>query len=236
MSVQIQSLTKECDTIEKSIKESYIDENGLSDPIVDGIVNIEKYLNQEFKILWILKEPYDDVENGLPSGGGWHYCKDFVSANEFIKKIGRSRATWHPIIYVSYGILNNFALFENMGYIRNDESMADVVKDIAVINVKKLPGFTQTCDYGTIGSAYNRHKDILLRQIETYKPNIIIGGSTMQLFYNDLGISDIQKNYGSVNYAVKDMKLFITAYHPAQRTITRPSYVNDIVNCVKQWA
>lgn len=231
-----QMLSEECDKIEDFIWKSYIDESGLCDPIADGIVNIEKYLQAKFKILWILKEPYDDVENGSPSGGGWHYCKNFLFASEFVKRIGRSHSTWHPIIYVSYGILNNFMLFEEMDYISDDESMADVVKDIAVINVKKLPGYTHTHD-SIIRNAYNQHKDVLLKQIEVYNPNIIIGGSTLSLFYNDLEIGeDNQKKYGSIHYAIKSSQLFISAYHPGQTQIIRRTYVNDIINCAKQWA
>jgi hypothetical protein len=237
MTEQELTLDKKCKDIEKLIWENYIDENGLCEPIVDGIVNIDKYLQSKIKILWILKEPYDGVENGLPSGGGWHFCNDFLAVDNFYKRVGRSRSTWHPIIYVCYGILNSFLQYESMDWIRDDPSMAEVIRQIAVINVKKLPGFTRTYDNGVIWNAYSKYKDILIKQIDTYNPDIIIGGSTLQLFFNDLNIEqdELRKN-SSVYYAMNNLKLFIHAYHPAQTKVTRDIYINDIINTVKVWA
>lgn len=124
-----------------------------------------------------------------------------------------------------------------MDYIRNDPSIAEIIRDIAVINVKKLPGYTRTYDYGLIWNAYNKNKSILLKQIEAYKPDIVIGGSTMQLFYNDLGINKQNIfNFGSIDYSIVNLKIYIAAYHPAQTQITRDNYLNDIINAVKIWA
>ena len=40
-------------------------------PIYDGVVDAAGYLAARPKVLWILKEPYDDFdENGNPWGGG----------------------------------------------------------------------------------------------------------------------------------------------------------------------
>lgn len=235
MPQQVLELEKKSKEIEELICKNYIDENGLCEPIVDGIVNIEKYLQSRLKILWILKEPYDDIKNGLPSGGGWHFCNNFLAPDGFYKRIGQSRATWHPIIYVTYGILNDFMSYESMDYIRDDESMAEIIRSVAVINVRKLPGFTRTYDYSSICTAYNEHKDILLKQIETYNPDIVIGGSTLQLFFDDLGIRNTLTNNGTIDYAIRNSKLFISAYHPAQTKEKRDIYVNDIINTVKEW-
>ena len=219
-----------CEQIEQEIWDTYIDDNGKTAPIIDGIVDIEKYHKTEPKILWILKEPYDDEEDGLASGGGWHFSRDFLAQDDFYHLMGRSRNTWHPIIYASYGLLNNFIGYNDMAYIRNDLKMIEVVKRIAVINVKKLPGLTRTYDFGPIYTSYQRNKKLLHRQIDTYNPDIVIGGSTMHLFHEELGI--IQEdiiNLGSINFAIKSNKLYISAYHPGQTQVTRDIYVNDII-------
>lgn len=236
MTDQVLNLDRHCKEIEELICKNYLDEHGQCEPIVDGIVSIEKYLQSKFKILWILKEPYDDVENDLPSGGGWHFANDFLAPDGFYQRIGQSRGTWHPIIYATYGILNEFLPYNSMDYIRDNESMAEIVRNITFINVQKLPGFTRTYDYGRIWSAYNKNKNVLLKQIATYNPDIIIGGATLPLFFDDLGIRDILKNNGSVDYAINDKKLFIHAYHPAQTQVTRDRYVDDIINTVKLWS
>jgi hypothetical protein len=236
MSDKLIEFEKQCKEVEASICAQYVDPNGLSEPIVDGIVNHYEYLNSKFKILWILKEPYDDLKDGVPCGGGWHFCNDFLAPDGFYKRIKQARSTWHPIIYTTYGLLNDFMQYESMDYIRDDESMAEIVRSIGVINVKKLPGYTRTYDYESICQAYINHKDILLKQVNTYNPDIIIGGSTLQLFYDDLGIRQGMKNCGSIDYAIKDSKLFIAAYHPAQTKIKRDIYVNDILNIAKKWS
>jgi hypothetical protein len=229
-------LTEDCKEIEHQIWTDYVDVNEKCEPIIDGIVDIEKYLSSKFQILWILKEPYDDVEDGLAAGGGWHFANDFLAPTGFYKRMGRSRTTWQPIIYVNYGLLNGCMNFDDMDYIRNNQTMTEIVRHIAVINVKKLPGFTRTNDFGPIWAAYNKHKQLLHKQIDTYNPNIIIGGSTLHLFYKELGLEkDKEKVFGCVEYYEKDDKLFIAAYHPAQTTVTRDRYVDDIINLVKQW-
>ena len=231
MDVDKTNLENECMRIEKLIEESYVDEIGKTTPIVDGIVDIKSYLKSKYKILWILKEPYDS------DGGGWHYCKDFLLLDNFYERIGGSFNTWHPIIYACYGILNDFMQYETMDWLRDEPWMADIVKQIAVINVNKLPGLSRTYDYGLISEAYNKNKNILLEQIRVYNPDIIIGGYTLNLFFDDLGIKrDNMPKHGSVDFAIKDGKLFIDAWHPAQTAkVGRKEYVNDIINTAKDW-
>jgi hypothetical protein len=229
-------LIDDCKTIEDQIWADYVDVNDKCEPIIDGIVDVEKYLNSKFQILWILKEPYDDEEDGLASGGGWHFANDFLAPAGFYKRMGRSRTTWQPIIYVTHGLLNDFMNFDDMDYIRDNQSMTEIVRQIAVINVKKLPGFTRTNDFGPIWTAYDKHNELLHKQIDTYNPNIIIGGSTLHLFYKQLDLKkEDEKTFGCVEYYEKDTKIFIAAYHPAQTTVTRDRYVNDIINLVKLW-
>ena len=112
--------------------------------------------------------------------------------------------------------------------------MAMVLKKIAVINVRKLPGYKRTWDYSRISNAYNQYKDVLLLQIETYKPDIIIGGSTIHLFKNDLSFGEY-KTKGSVEYWMTKSKIYIAAYHPGQTQVIRQKYVNDIIGVAKMW-
>lgn len=229
-------LTERCSEIDNLVWDSYIDNIGNCEPIPDGIVNIDKYLSSKYKILWVLKEPYDDFEVGVPAGGGWHFAKDFLNSPDFRVKMGRSRATWQPIIYTTYGILNDFLLWNEMPYIREKPEMMDIIHSVAVINIRKLPGGTRTIDFQTIAAAYNECKEVILKQIEIYNPDIIIGASTLSLLFDDLKITEKEiENFGSVQVVNKNNRLFINAYHPAQTTINRERYVNDIINSAKNW-
>jgi len=223
-----------CSQIDAQVRQSFIDPSGKSTPITDGIVDTELYAKARPKILWILKEPYDTEEDGVPVGGGWSLTQDVIGRWDFHLRIKRTQSTWHPIIYICYGLLNGFMPFEAMDKIADNPEMVKILRNIAVINVKKLPGLTRTHDFSAISDAYSKHKDILIRQLSVYNPDVIIGASTLPLFYDDLGIDrkSIQKS-GSINYAVKNKKIYIDAYHPAQTTVQRSQYVNDIITAVK---
>jgi hypothetical protein len=63
--------------IQGLIDREYVDPTGKTHPIHDGVADLEGYLASSPRIMWILKEPYDDFnENGEPVGGGWSYTKD----------------------------------------------------------------------------------------------------------------------------------------------------------------
>lgn len=73
-------------------------------PIYDGVCNPEKYLESNPKIMWILKEAYDGLdEDGNPIGGGWRIFKDWVVGNiEPTKSL-----TWQPMMYVLRALAEN---------------------------------------------------------------------------------------------------------------------------------
>jgi hypothetical protein len=51
-------------------------------PIVDGIIDAEKYLEAKYKILWMLKEPHDEwvtmKKTGQKRNGGWDLAKGIL--------------------------------------------------------------------------------------------------------------------------------------------------------------
>lgn len=192
----------------------------------DGIVNLEKYYNSPIRIMWILKEPYDNKQN---EGGGWSLAH---SLNKGKLGKGRDAGTWQPIIYTTYGILNNYTKFENMPKIGTTNDMSLIMQNTAFINVQKLPAKTRTSNV-SLKDAYIRNKEILINQISTYRPHIVIGGKTLHLFKDDLKISkDDELEFGHFS---KDRILFINTYHPAQTKIKKSEYVNLIVERAKNW-
>lgn len=212
------------------INESYISSESDSEPITDGIADTQIYFNSKYRILWILKEAYDG-ENC--TGGGWDLPKDLFLQNNLYEKIKNIPAL-QVITYVSYGLLNGFLLWKDMDFLRDDPDMVSVLKQIAYINISKLPGHTIS-DNSKIREIYSKHKTLLLRQIELLSPNIIIGGSTLDLFIDDLNIDRNKLNSeNTFRYYLSDGKIFIFALHPSQWTqITRAEYVNTIIKIVQ---
>lgn len=70
-------------------------------PLPDGVFNIEGYCQSSPRIMWILKQPYDDMKEGKPHGGGWEVYGAFNNDDAF------KNTTWQPIIYSLFGIRNH---------------------------------------------------------------------------------------------------------------------------------
>lgn len=112
--------------------------------------------------------------------------------------------------------------------------MAQCLNEIALINVNKMPASHRSNDTD-IALKYEYWKPILFWQLKQYDPHIIIFGNTFQHFKDDLGIADTEirhKNY--VDYIVKNKKIYVHAYHPAQTQINREQYVQGILDVIKK--
>lgn len=195
--------------------------------IKDGIINEELYLSSNPKILWVLKEPYEDVP-GKP-GQGWSLVKDLLKDGHHTNK-----GTYAIMSYISYAVFNGYIPSKNIEYISDNPEIGNAIKKTAYINVKKFPGGTAT-DNNVISKYYQLFNKQLLLQIEIINPDVIIFGGTDFHFYHDLKINrdDYIKDKSSFWYLKKEDKLFISAYHPAQRTITQEEYIDDIVSIIK---
>lgn len=210
--------------IGKAVDRVFIDSTGKAEPVYDGVVDPAFYCQASSRILWILKEPWDEDDC---SGGGWSITKDLIKSQT--AKMAKG-PTFQPIIYATYGILNQVWAYDDMKFIRDDPAMAQVLHSIAYMNVKKLPGLKRSND-GEILSAYAASKEVTLQQIAAYKPDFVIGCRPhMAAIIADIGIagSDLESNE-SARWATKDGTTFIEVYHPAQTTITRERYVDDIL-------
>jgi len=233
MKMTVDYLKKEEKSIEKEIDK--LCKNMISDaanPIYDGPVDFEKYVNGEkYRICWVLKEPYD-----IEGSGDWN-LGDFIGDEKRWREVAK-HPTWKRVIYVTYGIINDFKYFE-MDYITDDPEMVKSLNHIAIINVNKMPGATTSND-ADIAQKYEHFKPLLLRQLKIYDPQIIIFGSTFQHFQNDLGIKDEEltnyyKDKKKPRYLIKNGKLYVDEYHPAVRasTMTENDYVQSIIDIVK---
>ena len=81
-------------------KKLELSNDGL-EPLPDGVADIEGYCKSSPRIMWILKQPYDDMKDGKPFGGGWEVYGAFNNDDAF------KNTTWQPIIYSLFGIRNH---------------------------------------------------------------------------------------------------------------------------------
>ncbi len=194
------------------------------------------YFGNNIRLAWMLKEPYDG-EGG--KDGGWRYHDMFPEGKNLYMDTfrGGHKATWHPMIYISYSIFNDFPKWNEMSLLRDKHEMCDIVRQVAFINSQKLPakGVTWT-NYGDLWESISKNADLLTKQIDLLNPNVFIFGNTIELYKNILNL-DLTKlvNHGTCQYIQANGKLFISAYHPSQRTVKRVDYVNDIVVVVEKF-
>lgn len=200
--------------------------NDNLEPITDGVCSIDGYLKSNPKVMWILKEPYDDFEDGQPVGGGWSITEHCFGKREDVW----SQRTWQPIIYIMYGYLHGM-LWQDMDWIRDNKNMANVLKDIAYINISKTPGFPRS-SWSKINQCYYLWKPILEKQLAVYSPNIIVCAGTFSHFSEDFikqGIQLIDTVEGVVDVYKLGTRIIIDAYHPLQTQINRGLYVDSII-------
>jgi hypothetical protein len=129
-------------------------------------------------------------------------------------------------VYVTNGILKN-QTWEEIPFVNDNPGITDELKKIAFINVKKTAGFA-LAKPAEIKDYYVRSKEILLEQIKTIDPDILIFGGTYYLFKDDLSIPKLN-NYGTCNALVFNNKIYIDAYHPGCRE-KGENYFNDIIH------
>ncbi len=230
MENQKQRLIKKEAEIENLIKKSY---NSKS-VIKDGIVDIDLYIKAKYKILWVLKEPHDKSKELI----GWD-MRDLLNDAKYESGLNPDmKSTFPLVIYSTYSILNDLIVWDKIPYMKDDSDLIDILKSIAIINIKKLPASSQSKD-NEIQDAYNQYKSIILKQIMDYEPDIIICGNTFKYMKEDLiELLELKEpktqNYPTDHY-YNDKKLVIDTYHPNQKSITHIKYFEGIIDAVKKW-
>jgi len=203
--------TKKHQELELKIKElekriSLItDPDGIHTPIQDGIVDLDKYVNSKYRIMWVMKDANSADDSD------W----DQRHAIADLKTVGGIKKGWEKtfqhIVYTTYGILNNLK-WDEIPSIEDQVDMVDVLKSIAYINIKKIPGGSTVSD-GTLVMYYDKDKELLLEQINSFEPDIIIFGNTLKYFQSDLSLDNVN-SMNLVEYATYNDKLLINGYHP----------------------
>lgn len=227
-----ENLTREINAIAKNLHLPY------ANPIYDGVCDLEQYLSCGKRIMWIMKEAWDSSweENGIEyiGGGGWSMVGCF-SGYGVDGKLPKDN-TWkqnslQSIIYAMYGYFNN-KKFQDMDMIKSNKSMANILQQIAYINISKMPGRKNSNDKDILQS-YRTWKNILFKQIDLYNPEIIICANTFKYFQKDLEINDLIDENEVLNTYTKDGRLWLDAYHPNQRKVSREWYVNSILKTIR---
>ncbi len=207
--------------------------------IVDGLVKAKMYFRSNPKIAWFLKEAYTVEENGFHIKK--HYGQEDAYNNFFKLK---ATQTWHPIIYSSYAILNNYDSYNDMYDIKGDPSMCDVIKQIAIINANKFPSQTYSrTTASNLKKGFEEFQNFLKQQIDLLNPSILIFGGTFHLYKESIfkltnkhkikEFDELKKS--GVGAWIDNGRLFLEVYHPANTQMKHPDYVDSILRAYKRW-
>lgn len=210
------------------IKQEYVDTLGKSEVISDGIVCPEIYVATSPRILWILKEPYDNGDSyGDARDGGWSLT--YHCMNQKTDETARNRA-FQPICYIDYGIRNKIYDWNEMPWLRDCIEIRTTLKNIAYINVSKLPGL-KVSPWTRISAAYEKYRRLILDQIKTYNPNIIFACNPhANLLLRDFGFLESQWKWfhSAASVQISQGQRLVWVGHPSSR-VKRATYVNDAI-------
>lgn len=194
--------------------------------IADGVSDIDAYLKTSPKVMWVLKEAYDEND------GGYSMPKDIKNkCDEEIAVIIREGriATYRNIIYTMEGIRNNTTREEMEDY----SKLCSHMRDIAYININKMPAKYGTRSNADMTELYLQWKSITLKQIALYEPDVIIFGNTFEYFQNDNAFENLtdigRTDDGTAILYTRRNQILINAYHPSSFCY---SQINSIVKAI----
>ncbi len=208
----------------------HMESDGADDVIIKancfGPIDPKEYLNVNPRILFLLKEPYI-TEDSFKKGdrGGHDQAKE---RNE--NPLGDSGdQTYKRIISAAYAIVKRES-FKNEHLKEGSEAFNIFRKHVCIINVNNIPRVGGSSKNGLLKKWATINKEFIQKQIELYKPDVIIGGHTLQHFRpSQITNISIGQSFEIFSYHVtlekKDERwwlysdkeknvLFIDAYYP----------------------
>lgn len=174
--------------------------------VPDGMVDPISYVSSNLKITFILKEVN---------------AKDSYELIDFLRN-GAVGSTWNNIARWSAGILFNKTYDEVKDL--NKEDRKKYLTPITVINLKKTPGGPSSNDKEIANFAEN-DREYIMKQLEIYKPDVIICCGTGRYFLNQViygqsnrDVDEWIRETEDLWYMWNDGRLVVSVWHPQQRS------------------
>jgi len=190
--------------------------------IKDGVMDENCYLAQKRKIVFVLKDAYDNKG----SSKDWDLCEN-VLKEAFVN--WKRDQTWPQIARWAYGLLQlhekpDISQDELDTKISDKLACKEILRSIAVMNVKKVLSRTSITDRKALKEHREDRENLsfLCEQWKLYQPDITVCGG-WEAFYamrNALQVydQDVQRTRrGTYYWKIPSGQLFIQAVHPAAR-------------------
>lgn len=200
--------------------------------IKDGVNDIPAYVASPIKLMWILKEPWEVDDDGEVGNGGWNLYSLFDSIEAWRIK------TYKAMAYVKYGMENN-VYWEDMQQIKKDASLIHILKNIAYLNINKMPAATASPD-DHMWECTKIWKPLVEEQISVYNPDVIIYGGTANFLMPHSELSEdkcIKKVYNEGWHSEIRASVYryngrwiITARHPSRYNEV---YIDTLIGAIQ---
>jgi hypothetical protein len=200
------------------VDELLLDEQRKDPSIVlDGAIDIDRYLKAMPRILWILKEPHGK--------GPWDLREYFRSSLFTYNRWQQTAA----LIRVSKGLLDGRIPW---GAWTNDaRSIADCLRDVAVININKRGGDARA-DWNRLYQAGIDLSELICQQVVALDPQLVLLAGTWDFLPRPLK-SQLHELDNADNTAARiGNTVYMRAYHPNQSTIPHEQYYTRICTCL----
>ena len=191
--------------------------------VLDGMVNHEKYIQSNPRVLLILKEVND------LGGGNW-------DLRNFLLKGGRWQ-TWNTVTRWLIGIdnLNREVSWQEISKI-DDKLRIEELQRLCVINLKKSPGGSSS-EMDEIEQIALSDKKLLNQQFKLYKPNIIICGGTGNIvteILEPVKLNNWKETKRGVSYNQIDNECYLFSYYHPQARIKESFLYYGILDAIRE--
>ena len=149
--------------------------------VEDGIVNPEIYFSQNNRILFVLKEAYDNDSNGFS-------LTQFLNEEQDgIATMWKRVSEWSKLIISFVEGDKTVKVFQKHNDIRSYGN--EYLRRIAVINVKKSDGKSNS-DHQNLYDYAKRDKKELFEQLKNCDPTIVVCGNVGDLFREIISVGN----------------------------------------------
>ena len=203
----------------------------------DGVAYPETYLGAKRKVMWVLKNSYDDSdEDGNPVSDGQD-IRDWICDEAL--ELAAHKQIFVKMALASYCLQNDIPYSEALLF--DKAKIMQALKAIALVDLSKLPG-GKTISDKELKKEFSYFQNIVSAQIDLYKPDVVIFGNTLHLCYQlfpGLNYSEPDEVYESdgnclVRFFSDSLNncTYIEAYHPSY-PLSYEDFAGTIVNAAQ---
>ena len=176
--------------------------------ISDGVVDSEAWGKTTHKVLFVLKEAYDEKR----TEGTW-------DLSTLIRRRKVSGRTLKPMAQWAYGVQQVLKHQRISEFREKGQEVEKALMSSAVLNLKKSGGANKS-SYKNLQNYVEKDWDLIARQIEIIRPDIVICGKTWSLLSNMIE----EKSRVSDQVARVNGIPYVSFWHPANRASNKMCY------------